>query len=48
MTIVGFVFYCSQRNFKKRSNIHRRRWLESDANIENYIDGQVRQFLWAI
>lgn len=41
MIIVGLVFYFSQRNFKKRSNVHRRRWLESDANIENYSDGQV-------
>lgn len=41
MTIVGLVFYFSQRNFKKRSNVHRRRWLDSDINIDNYNDGQV-------
>lgn len=41
MSIIGLIFYCSRRNFKKRSNVHRRRWLESDANIESYSDGQV-------
>ncbi|KAJ6636211.1 hypothetical protein Bhyg_14799 [Pseudolycoriella hygida] len=40
LVVVGLVFYFSQRNFKKRCNIHRRRWLESDINIGNH-DGQI-------
>lgn len=41
VTIVGLVLYFSQRNFKRRSNVHRRRWLESDLTIDNYSDGMV-------
>ncbi|XP_037049922.1 uncharacterized protein LOC119084169 isoform X2 [Bradysia coprophila] len=37
--VVGLVFYLSHRNSKKRGN--RRRWMQSDVNIDNCNDGQI-------
>lgn len=41
LMVVCCIFYLSHRNLRKRTNSNRRRWLDSDANMEIYSVEQV-------
>lgn len=44
LMVVCCIFYLSHRNLRKRTNSNRRRWLDSDANMEIYSVEQVLQW----